>query len=194
MSNDLSDWLSGFHELNPDTVEIDEVEEKKKYKLDLFKTVLPALDRHDKLFYGKLTEDEKKSISPWLLMRWLTSADSDRDQPHYLLTINDLVNHNFSLLSPKKTLGIEGHEELQWMLLTLCTTGRFTKRRFIKGLRGSRKNKLEEEILKFYPNLRDDELELFFKMNDDATLVQFFKDSGYDDKVIKELFKSKTED
>jgi hypothetical protein len=189
LSNDITDWREEFFSLNPDAVETVEVEEKKKYTLDLFKTVLPAIDRKDKSFYGKLSAEEKKGISPWLLMRWMTSSASDREQTDYLLNVNDFVNVNFSALSPKKTLGIAGHEELQWMLLTLCGTGRSPMRKFLKAPKGMIKNKLEEVILGFFPSLRDDELELFFKMNSKSDLELFFKENSYDDKTIKELLK-----
>lgn len=188
--NDMQDWLAGLHDLNPDMIEETETK-KKEYKLDLFGTVLPAIDRKDKSFYGKLTPEEQSSISMWLLMRWMTSASSDSDQPYYLLSINDIVNNNFSSLSSRKTQGKIGHEELQWMLFTMCGTRKNPRRKFISPPKGAVKNKLEEAVLSFFPLLRDHELELFFKLNCNEELEQFFKDNGYDDKTIKEILTNK---
>lgn len=184
----MQDWLSGFVELNPDTAEVDAP--KKAYALDLFREVLPALDRKDKFYYRKLTQEAKDSIEPWILMRWMASAESDKEQIHYLLSVNDLVNNNFSTLSPQKTLGKPGHKELQWMLLTLCGTGKFTKRKFLKPGKGAIKNKLEAELLIHYPHLRYNDLELLLKMNTKEDLTEFFKSNAYDDKTIKDLLKS----
>jgi hypothetical protein len=186
LSNDLTDWLSSFQELNPDTV--DETD-KPEQKLDLFRQVLPALDRGDKFFYKKLSQEEQATIEPWILMRWMTSVASDKEQPQFLLSVNDFVNSNFSALSPKKTLGKEGHKELQWMLLSLCGMKRNPQRKFMKPPKGAVKNKLEEEMIKFFPLLNDTELELMLQLNDDETLTDFFKSNGYDDKTIKELLK-----
>jgi len=189
LSNEIENWLSDFHNLNTDTEIVEEEDDKKKFKLDLFKTVLPAIERGDKFFYRNLRPEEQNDVEPWILMRWLTSADSDRDQVHYLLSVNDLVNNNFSRFSPKKTLGIEGHKELQWMLLTLCGTGRFVKRKFIKPPRGMIKDKLETALLQFFPSLRSDELELIIKLNSTDELKQFFIDNGFDDKTVNDIFK-----
>lgn len=184
----MEDWLSGFSKLNPNTIESDDP--KKAYSLNLFKEVLPALDRKDKFYYRKLTQEAKDSIEPWILMRWMVSPKSDKAQVHCLLSVNDLVNSNFSTLSPQKTLGKPGHKELQWMLLTLCGTGKFIERKFISPGKGAVKNKLESELLVHYPNLKDDDLELLLKINTKEDLIEFFKSNAYDDKTIKDLMKS----
>lgn len=189
MSNEVGDWLAGFHDLNPATADVEDDTKAKTYKLDLFRQVLPALDRRDKFYFSRLTPEEKASIEPWLLMRWMTSAVSDREQPHYLLSINDFVNNNFSCLVQKKTLGIEGHKELQWMLLALCGTGKTPQRKFMKPPKGAVKNRLEEALLSFFPLLKDSDLELLIQINTQDDLKQFFIDNGYDDKTIKEIFK-----
>jgi len=188
--SNIDSWLGEFFELNPDSKESDNAEEAKSYKLDLFRQVLPAIDRQDKFYYRNLNQDEKDSIEPWILMRWLASADSNNDQPHYLLSVNDFVNANFSVLAPLKTMGKAGHKELQWMLLTLCGTGKSPRRKFIKPGKGATKNKLEEEILKFYPMMKDDELELLLEVNTTEELEDFFMSNGYDNKTIKELLKA----
>ena len=190
LSNDLENWLESFNSLNSNETEEESVAEKKGYKLDLFRQVLPALDRKDKFYYGNLSPEEQDSISPWLLMRWMTSASNNNDQPHYVFSVNDIVNNNFSCMSPRKSAGIKGHEELQWMLLSICGTGRSPNRKFISPAKGTVKNKIEEAVLSFFPNLRDHEIELFLQINNEDELVQFFRDNGLDDKAIKEIFKS----
>ena len=122
-------------------------------------------------------------------MRWLTSAENSNDQIHYLISINDIVNHNFSALSSKKTRGLEGHKELQWMLLAMCSNGQQSRKKFIKPPRGSAKNKLESEMLEIFPLMKYSDLELLLKINSKENLKQFFKDRGYPDQVIKDLFK-----
>lgn len=187
MSNDMGDWLSELQDMNPDMIEEDSTT-KKGYKLDLFKQVLPAIDRKNKFYYRSLTPEEQSSIEPWILMRWMTSC-SDNDQPHYLITVNDFLNNNFDCLVEKKTKGITGHKELQWMLLCLCATGKSIKRQFMKPGKGAVKNRLEEALLSFFPLLKDSDLELLIKINTQEDFEKFFRDNGYDDKTISEIFK-----
>jgi hypothetical protein len=190
MSNDVQDWLNGFYELNPDAIQEDEVVEKKAYKIDMFGSVLPAVDKQDRFYYRNLPEEQKDALEPWMVMRWLASSASDKEQPHYLLSLNDFVNSNFSMLSPQKAQGRKGHKELQWMLLTLCGTGKHPHRKFIKPGKGAIKNKLETALLVHYPLLKDDELALLMSINTKEELIEFFRENGYDDKSIKEIMKA----
>lgn len=177
----MSNWLEGFFELNPDAIEVEIESSKKKSTLTL-EMELPAMDFRNKDFYKNLSDEHKKEIGLWLLMRFMSSSQSAPE--HHLMMVNDLVNHNFNDLSK--------HPELQWKLLALCGTGRKQYHPWIPPGKGVKKNKLEEAILKFYPLMRDDDLELYIQVNTRADFEQFFKDNGYDDKSIKELFKAET--
>lgn len=184
MSNTFENWLSRPQADNSS------IETKKEYKLDLFSQVLPALDRRDIYYYKNLSEEEKKSAKPWILMRWLTSAERSEDQLHYLIAVNDIVNRDFSALGPKKSLGLEGHEELQWMLLALCSRGKSIRRKFIKPPRGTAKNRLEQELLDLYPTIKYSDLELLLQVNTTEDIVELFKSFGYSDSQIKDVIKN----
>ena len=187
----VNDWRNEFFELNPDTSGecYGENNSQKVHKLDLFKTVLPAIDRRDKTFYSKLTTEEQDSIEPWLLMVWLASSESEIDQKYYIEQLNSLVNKNFSNFSAKKTQGISGHKELQWMLLSMCGRHKFTRRKFIAPAKGKIKNKLESALLELNPSLKDDELELMQKINTKEELITYLKENAIDDKTIKDILK-----
>lgn len=175
----MGNWVSEFFELNPDAVKAEEVKEKKskEYKNDLFKDVIPALDRRDTQFYSRLNDEQKKDISIWTLTRWMSSTV--RDTNIQLGNVNDIVNAHSKFLTK--------HKELQWMLLAISGTGRPERHEWIAPPRGVKKNKIEETILTYFPSLRDNELELFLQLNSAEDLTQFFKDNGFDDKSIKEL-------
>lgn len=180
--SDMTNWVSDFFELNPDAVE--EVEEKKTkaFKNDLFKDIIPALDRRDKHYYSKLNDEQKKDISPWVLTRWMSSTVRDTDLQ--LSNVNQIVNKSSKFLT--------AHKELQWMLLAVSGTGRSEKHVWVAPPRGVKKNKIEETILEYFPSFRNGEIELFLQLNDFNDLEQFFKDNGIDDKTIKELLKGDT--
>ncbi len=175
----MGDWVSDFFDLNPDAVKVEETKEKKSkaYKNDLFKDVIPALDRRDKKFYGRLNDEQKKDISIWTLTRWMSSTIRDAD--YQLSNVNTICNVHSKVLTK--------HKELQWMLLAVSGTGKAERHEWIAPPRGIKKNKLEEIILQHFPSLRDDELELFMAVNSNDDLEQFFKDNGFDDKTIKDF-------
>ena len=190
--NNIFDWLDEFKTLNPVTVEAaGEQQDVKLYKLDLAK-VLSAIDARDKKFFSKLTEDQQKEIAPWVLMRWMTSAAENKVQAQYLLDINALVNNNFSLFTSKKALGSEGHKELQWMLLSLCGTGRAVFRKFMPPGKAGVKNKLENALLKLYPLSKNKDIELLQKINSEEVMKEHFKDNGFSKEEVNEIFNGKS--
>ena len=180
LSNDVADWLNGFFELNPDAAQEEDEKAKKKESTLTLAMELPAMDFSNKDFYKNLSDEHKKEISIWVLMRYMSSSQAAAE--HHIMMVNDLVNNNFNSLTK--------HPELQWMLLALCGTGKKQFHPWIPPPKGTKKNKVEAAILEHYPLLRDDELEMLLNINTKEELEQFFKDNGYDDKTIKELFKS----
>lgn len=181
MTDNVEEWRRSFFDLNPAAVEEDEVNLKAKRKESTLTLAmeLPAMDYRDKDFYKNLSDEHKKEISMWILMRYMSSSQSDAEL--HLSLVNDVVNVNFSLLSK--------HPELQWKLLSICGTNKKQFHPWIPpGKRGA-KNKLEETLVKFFPLMKDDELEMLLEINTQEDLTAFFKENAFDDKTIKELFK-----
>jgi len=178
--NEVKNWRDEFYNLNPDAViEIEAGKKGKEYKNDLFGVVLPALDRRNKKFYSKLTEEQQKDISIWTLTRWM--SHTSRDTELQLCNVNYVANINSKFLTK--------HKELQWMLLSMTGSGKPIKHEWIPAPKGIKKNKLEEALSNHFPLLRIQELELLLKLNTKEDLELFFKENGYDDKTIKELLK-----
>lgn len=194
MSDELDDWLTSFADLNPSIEEEYLSKAKNEYKLDLFKTVLPALDKRDVNFYGRLTDEQKKDIGIWVLTRWMSSTVNNPVDQIY--TVNEVVNKNSKIFSSKKSdnaLESNRHKELQWMLLAISGSGKTERHVWPGAPKGTKKNALEDAILSIYPLINDAELELMLRINTQQELTDFFKQNGYDDKSIKELFKSSTD-
>jgi hypothetical protein len=175
--------------MNPDAAETEEVA-VKEYKNDLFRDVLPALDRQDKKYYGTLTDLQKKDISIWLLTRYMSAAGNQ--YAGQLYTVNETVNKRSSLLTSNKTensLTTGRHKELQWMLLAITGTGRKEFHKLPATPKGIKKTPLVEVLVSRYPLMKDDDIELLLELNTNDEIKSFLKDNGYDDKTIKELFK-----
>jgi hypothetical protein len=75
------------------------------------------------------------------------------------------------------------------MLLAISGTGKREKHIWPGAPKGVKKSALVEALLAFYPSLKDDDIELLLQINTQQDLEKFFKENGYDDKTIKELFK-----
>lgn len=144
------------------------------------KDIMAALDKKDRGFYDRLSDDQKKAFVPWMMMRYASSAQG-RNAAHYLFMINELVNKNFSDVSK--------HPELQWLLMTAAGSGKVEFHPYIKPPNSKKKkDKVSEFVYSIYPNFKRDDIELFLLLNTREDLKELAKDHGYDDKTIADIF------
>jgi hypothetical protein len=151
----------------------------KETLIDL-KDLLNAIDRKDKLFYRKLTPEQKKEFSPWLTMRWATSCELNEYNEYFVPLVNAVVNKNFS--------DLKNHPELTWMTIAICGE-RNTRRRFMKPPKGKKKNKLQEFVSDLYPQMKLDDIDAFIAVNTPDDLKTLARTYGYDEETIKVIFK-----
>ena len=62
------------------------------------KEEMRSIDTKDRGWYDSLTEEEKKKLGIWLLMRYTSSAGSKMFAEHYLEWTNEVVNVHFNKL------------------------------------------------------------------------------------------------
>lgn len=154
---------------------------KKEKKLDLFKEVLPNIDCRNKNYYSQLDEDQKKEISPYVLMRFMSSVKQQNLVDHHLIMINEIVNREFSSLSK--------HPELQWKLLCLCGAGTKQFHPWIAPGKKQTKNKLQQALQELKPHYKSDELDLLEEIMTEDDIKETFRSAGYTDKEIDEICK-----
>jgi len=153
----------------------------KKQPAIPLKAMLEAIDRNDLEFYDRLTPDQQKEFSPWLAMRYASSA-SGMAAYHYLLMVNDIVNCDFSTL--------KNHPGLQWKLLAVCGQGSPTFHPWIPPGKGKKKkSNIFDFIKQTHPLMENKDIDTLISLNTKEDLKQLAKESGMDDKDIKELFK-----
>lgn len=126
--------------------------------LDMFKRVLPAIDTRNKQFYERLTEEEQKGFASWLVMRYLSSAESATPEiiEHYLIMTNELVNINFS--------DLKNHPELLWKLMSVVGVGKSVKHPYVAPGKGKKKksNAFKAWLHEQYNHLSEQEIDLWF--------------------------------
>lgn len=154
---------------------------EKTYKLDMFKTVLPAIDRRDKSFYAGLTDEERKGYSSLVLMRAMSSLpDQNPNAAFEILMVNDIVNIGFWELSK--------HPELQHQLM--CCTGLGTKQYHpwisAKG-KSSTTPVVDALLMDLNPGMNSDELEIMRSQYDPKSIKILAQDAGKSDAEIKKI-------
>ena len=83
------------------------------------KDVLAAVDMNSKSVWKELSNEEKKSVSFWLLNRYVSAVSGDREaQELAVFKTNEYYNKHFNDIGVGKD---NGHPELMWQLL--CASG-----------------------------------------------------------------------
>jgi len=157
---------------------------KKEFKLDMFE-LLSALDRRDFKFYSNLTDEQKKAFAGIVAMRWM-SVIPDRNQElceFYIQMVNGAANKHFWNSEMQK------HPELQYLVLAVSGIGTKQRHEWIKGPAKKNKNKTLKLLSEYYPTANDEELLMFYDMNDMDEIIQIAKMLGHQDSQIKELKK-----
>jgi len=144
------------------------------------KDIMAALDKRDKGYYNRLTAEQKKAFSSWMMMRYASSVQG-KDAAHYIYMTNELVNRDYSEVSR--------HPELQWLLLSACGVGKIQFHPYLKPPNAKKKkDKVSEFISSIHPHMKSEEVALLQEINSKDELKDYARSHGYDDKSIKDIF------
>jgi hypothetical protein len=144
------------------------------------KEMLGAMDRKDFDWYSKLSEEKKKAWSSWLSLRYASSAKG-KDKEELLLNTNEFVNKYYKDLFK--------YPELLWKLFCLTSTGKSQFHEYIKPPNSKVKtDKVSQFILRMFPHMKSDEIDLFRSLNSIDDIKQMAKDFGLTDKELDEVF------
>lgn len=151
----------------------------KKPQIPL-KDVMAAIDKKDRGFYNRLTDEQKKAFSAWMMMRYCSSVQG-RDAANYIYMTNELVNYQF--------MEVSKHPELQWLLLSACGTGKIGFHPYLKPPNSrKKKNKVFEFISNIMPHMKAEDIDNLINLNTVDELKEYAREHGYDDKSIKDIF------
>lgn len=158
------------------------VTKSKERKLDMFREVLPAIDARDMSFWDKMTDEQKKEFSPWLVQRWVSCVEGPGNlQEYFIQAINERANISMN--------DLKQHSELQWKLLASCGIKKRTyKRNWIGASKGVKKDRISAFIADLYPSAGKQEIELMRMINDEEELKQIAEQMNFTKAEIKEVF------
>ena len=145
---------------------------------------MKTLDERDYSWYNSLSEEDKKSLNVWTLMRWASSVKGSVNvEQHYIQTINEFVNVNFNIL--------RHHPELQWRLMQLAGIGAPVSHAWQAPPKGGKRGnaRLHGFYTRLYPHLNDIEVSILINASDEAEHIELLEQHGFTDKEIKELMK-----
>ena len=84
----------------------------KERALDVFQ-LLGQIDKKDYDIWDRLTDEQKKELSPLVVMRWMAGTT----EPIQLIFLNEIVNTSVFQLG-------DAHKEFLLKLLTVCSNGK----------------------------------------------------------------------
>jgi len=144
------------------------------------KRELAAVDLRNYEFYNKLTDQEKKEFSPYILMRYVANVEGDRDlQEWFLERTNELVNKDHWTLS-------KNHKALLWKLFAGCGVGMKTYHPYLKAGTKEKAEKIEKLLAELYPAMKLSDIKLQAKMMSKDDKNELFDKMGFDKKQRKE--------
>lgn len=141
-----------------------------------------AIDMGAKDLWASFTDDQKKQISFYLLLRYASSIKtSDKDlQALTIFKTNEYYNKHFFSLSK--------HPQLLWYLLCMC--GNDEKNLYFHEWISTKKKdgtKIHKALQLFYPHLKDDEIDVLAKITEKSEIKEHAKTLGMTDDEIKKL-------
>jgi hypothetical protein len=140
-------------------------------KLEI-KEILSWIDNGNRSIWNDLEDDHKKQISFWLLNRYVSAVQGNREaQELAVFKTNENYNKYFNDIGVGKD---KGHQKLMWQLL--CMSGNTGKAEYHPWVGFKKRDgstgaaiKLLEQI---YPNLKNDEVELLARISTKKELKQ----------------------
>ncbi len=143
------------------------------------KEVLACIDQNAKSVWNELDDEQKKCVNFWLLNRYASSVNGDRDAQELAVIItNQNYNKNWNELGTK-------HPKLQWQLL--CSTHNadsdIRSHQWIGFKKKTGNNKSIKLIQQIYPNMKQDEVELLARLSTKKELKELAKEHDIDIKL-----------
>ena len=144
---------------------------------------MAAVDNKDYEFYDRLTDDQKKIFSPYLILKWGSAVEGNGDiSKYYAVSANEFANIDFFNLSK--------HKKLQW-LVCCAISPKIGKQRhyWLGGSKRKGSSALKNLILEQLPTIKESDVDLILHTQPKEEIFQWLRNSGIDEKILKPLQK-----
>jgi len=142
---------------------------------------MAQVDTKNRNFWDELDEEDRKKLSPFLIMKYAANVEGNADlQEWYLRSANERANGNLFTLNK--------HPKMQWLLCSTISPSLGKLRHYWIPSKKREVDVSKKEMIflaNLYPNLKDDELELMVKINSRESLKQLARDHGMSEDEIK---------
>lgn len=144
------------------------------------KKELNGVDMRDKDAYNNWSDEERKSFSPYILMRYVSNVQGDRDvQEWFVEMTNELVNKNHWTLS-------KNHKGLLWKLFAGCGTGAKAYHPYLAAGKKVKAVKIEKLLCELHPAMKLEDIKIQAELMDKNDINELFDKLGFDKKQRKE--------
>ena len=147
------------------------VEEKfEKQDFDLF-DALKALDKKDYGYYDRLTAEQQKKFTPYMLLQWMVNVKGNGQLQEYYLRSVD-YHANKYMLDYMIASSSHKHAKLQWLMLCAASPGVGSQfRQWIPSI--------SSQVSKLKTNAKEKDIKEYYKKvypkADDSTLNEISK-------------------
>ena len=148
-------------------------------KLDI-KLELAAVDTKNYSFYDKLTEEEQKAFSPFVLMRFIGNVKGNQDmQELFVERTNEFVNKDHWTLS-------KNHKALLWKLCAATGIGMKCYHPYLAAGKKEKVQKIEKLLAELNPTMKLSDVKVLAGLMDKKDKDALFDSLGFDKKQRKE--------
>lgn len=144
-----------------------------------------AVNRKDRQWWDRLTEEQRKKFSSWLYSRYMSIVRHNNPDMHryYVLAANSTLNRDLSKLT-------KNHTKLIYLLMTTMAND-FTRadHQYIPPLKKNKADKKTNNKIRVLnelnPGAKDDDIETLAEVITDAEFEELLISHGWDPKKIK---------
>jgi hypothetical protein len=150
--------------------------------LNIF-NVLKQIDNKNYDFYDSLDENQKKTIAPYVIMKWDASVYGSYDlQGYHVVANNTYVNEDF--------FSLYNHKKLQYLLCCVPSPGLGNQKHYWLGSqKGKRKSPLKNYLLEKFSLCKESDIDVMLATTSREEMEVWLKSNGLEEKQIKEFLK-----
>jgi hypothetical protein len=140
------------------------------------KNEMRQFDLKNRDFYRSLTDEERKKFSNFLMIRWGSAVQGNRDlQEFYVIATNERLNRHF--------FAVNRHPGLQWLMATSVSPGMgaFDHSWIAPKKKEAGSNESKKMLMELYPAMKAADIDTLAALVDKRELREHLREYGSPD-------------